>query len=253
MKKITTMAVLLLTLLVSIFPTVASAESKTTIGITSVYTDRATTIELAVFIDSSERVAGGSLDLKYDNELLSITDANVETGEVLEGYLKSSLSDTEGTVSTSFAAAQGKMLTGDVLTIKARVSKAKADTEIKIENAYFYTEDGKELPLQIVNGAVKPFDGTTKDHPTTVLPNKVWTITLSEPYDIKTLNKHAVNVSRGTTNVPVKVKSISPTTFEVFSDTNYSKGNHTLEITGQLLSAKGTKLVEPVRKTFNVK
>lgn len=253
MNKIYATFILLLTLLASVLPSVASAESKTTIGISTVYADRATTIEIAVFIDSSEKIAGGSFDLEYDNELLSIADANLTTGEVLEGYLKSSFSDNDGTISTSFAAAQEEVIKGDVLIIKARVIQAKANTKINIKNAYLFTEDGVEIPLQIVNGAVKPFDGSIKDHPDTVLPNKVWIVTLSEPYDSRTLNEHAVNVYRGTVKVPVRVKSITPHTFEISAETNYSLGKHTMEITSQLLSAKGSNLVEPVRKTFTVK
>lgn len=217
------------------------------------YEERATYVDVNVFIDSTEKIASGSFDISYDPSTLTITDTNVQTGNAITGYLNSAQSDNTGTVSLSFAAAEGKALNGTLLTLKTRVSKAKSETVLDMKNVHLYLADGTELDPQIVDGAIKPFDGKTVDYTNTVPKDKVWKITLSKPYDPKTLNDTAVVVKRGYTDVPVSVRAINSTTFEVTAKDGYLAGKHTLDITSQLRSAKGSKLMQPVRQTFTVK
>lgn len=251
-RKLVVMTLLLILLLPAVQTSVADAESKTVLGVSSVYTDRASYVELAVFIDSTEKIAGGSFDLSYDPGLLNIPDTAVSVSSALDGYLKSFGSDNNGTVSVSFAAAEGQQIQDDLVALKVRVTKAKVDTAVKLENVQLFNENGEEISMQVIHGAIRPFDGEVEEHPGTVQPDKVWKVTLSDPYDMKSLNEHAVKVTRGTVDVPVTVKAIDPYTFEVRAKNGYTTGKHTLEITDQIISAKGTKLVSPVQKNFTV-
>ncbi|MGN7385533.1 cohesin domain-containing protein [Sporosarcina sp. SAFN-015] len=251
LKKLKIFLVLSLLLMI-LPPKTTNAESKTLVGISTVYETRVTTVELAVFINSKESIASGSFDVEYDPELLRITETNLTKGSILSNDLTSIEGATPGNASLAFANAEGRQLDGTLLSIKATVRKSNTPIDVKLKNVQLYKEDGTEVKAQLVDGSIKDFKGRIEAHKEKVKRDKQWTITLNEAYDPATLNEHAVNVKRGSVKVDVIIKPLNAKSFTVTPKNGYLSGAHTIEITELLHSANGTKLNKPIRKTFSV-
>ena len=235
--------------------TLAHAISKPVVGVSTVYMDKAGTVNLSVFIDSDERIAGGSFDLVFDPTMLTVKDKVVKEGTALSNQLTAINSAEPGKVSVAWAQTTGVSMKGTVVDFPSTVTKDGANKTINLalKNVKLFDAQGKEIAVQVLNGQVKPFTGEVKEHPGTVDVNKEWTIRLSTPYNAATLNNQTVTVKRGTTAVEVTVTPIDATSFKVKPKNPYVKGKHTLEITDQLRSARGGKLNKPVRHEFTVK
>ncbi|ARF14920.1 cohesin domain-containing protein [Sporosarcina ureae] len=253
MKKLVKI-LLVLSLLFYFAPTVpVNAQTKTVIGVSTVYEQRATTVEFSIFIDSMEEVAAGSFDLEYDPELLTVNERNVSVGESVGNYLTSVNAASAGNISFAFAKSEGQKFEGDtLLTIKATVRKSNMQNNLKLNNVHILTKDGKDVSKQIIDGAIKPFDGETKNYSKKEKAGKEWHIKLSKPYDPATLNHYAVTVRTSTKIMEIKITPVTEDTFKVTPITPYARGNYTIEVTEQLHSANGTKLNKPIRQTFTV-
>ncbi|MEK4711869.1 cohesin domain-containing protein [Sporosarcina sp. FSL K6-5500] len=246
----------LLSLFMLLLPaTLAHAVSKPVVGVSTVYMEKAGAVNLSVFIDSDERIAGGSFDVVYDPTLLTVKDKAVKEGTVWSNQLKAINSAELGKVSVAWAQATGVSMKGTVIEFPATVIAAGAGStmNLTLKNVKLFDAQGNEISVQVLNGQVKPFTGDVKAHPGTVEVNKEWTIRLSTPYNPATLNNQTVTVKRGTTVVEVTVKPINATSFKMTPKNPYAKGKHTLEITDQLRSEHGGKLNKPVRHEFTVK
>lgn len=233
-------------------PKPTNAESKTLVGISTVYEKNTTSVDLTVFISSNESIASGSIDIEFNPDLLKVTDTNVKKGAILSEHLTSTNGTTPGRVSLAFANSKGGQLSGSLLTMTARVSKANTPIDLKLMNVKLFKDDGTEVKAQLVDGEIKEFKGIVEAHKEKVKRDKQWTITLSEEYDPATLNEHAVNVKRGSVKVDVIIKPLNAKSFIVTPKSGFSSGAHTIEITELLHSANGTKLNKPIRKTFSV-
>jgi len=246
----------LLSLFVLFIPTtIASAVSKPVVGASTVYTEKTGTVNLSVFIDSDERIAGGSFELVYDPTQLTVRDKIVKPGPALTTQLTAINSAEVGKVAVAWAQGTGVSMKGTVIEFPATVTTEGAGTTVNLtlKNVELYDAQGKKIAVQVLNGQVKPFTGIEKIHPGTVDVNKEWIIRLSTPYNPATLNNKTVTVKRGTVSVDVEVTRIDATTFKVKSKLPFNKAKHTLEITDQLRSAGGGKLRQPVRHVFTVK
>lgn len=250
-KKIR-MTLLLIFGLVLLLPLIGQAAGNTVIGVSTVYQDKVGTVDLAVFIQGSENVASGSFDVEYDSTQLTIVDRDVKEGDILKDSLFSSNGEEAGKVSLAFANAAAGLQNGTLLTFKARVLNAGDTVDLKLANVHFYSADGKEIPIQLIDGQIKPFNGDTKEYAGTVTGDKAWTIKLSKSYNPASLNAYAVTVKRGTVNIDVTVVPKDDRSFTVTPKVNYPRGKYTLEITEQITSANGSKLNKPVRHVFSV-
>lgn len=234
--------------------TTIQAKEKPVLGVTTVYENRATTVDLAVYLQSDEKIAGGSFDVRYDSTQLTVNDSSVVVGEALSGFiLNSKNGETAGKVSAAFANDTGLTINGNVLTFKGRILKKDSTIDLQFENVQFYGEDGKKIAVTIVGGAIKPFDGKESTNQDKADNAKPWTITLSTAYNRASLNEYTVSVKdRYNRPVEIVIVNVSNTEFKVKPKGTYARGTYTLEITDQLLSATGEKLEEPVRHTFTV-
>ncbi|WP_153730447.1 Ig-like domain-containing protein [Sporosarcina obsidiansis] len=254
MKKLKVLVGLsILLLLIPVIPTQAAVK-KTTVGVSSAFAERAGAVEIGIFISSDEKIAGGSLDIVYDADQLRIRDTDVKLTDTLSSYLSSGGSDAAGTVSLSFAKGTGSLVDGTVMNLSTYVETPGVGKEIALtlENVELYNEQGKKIDAQLVHGQIKPFKGKEDTYSNAVTGDKEWVITLSNPYNLATLNTHAISMKRGTVSVPVEVEAVGDTKFKVKPVGKYARGTYTMEITEQLRSANGAKLSQPVRFTFKV-
>lgn len=244
-----------LSLLFFMLPTInIEAKEKPILSVSTVYEKAVKTVDLAVFLQSDEKISSGSFDVIYDSTLLRVNDSSVVVGDVLSSYLLSSKNgSTAGKVSLAFANDTGATMNGTVLTFKGTIAKAGATIDLQFENAHFYGEDGKEIAVTLSNGAIKPFDGEEKTHLEKVDNIRPWTITLSSAYHPASLNAYSVKVLNSVgKEMDVVLTKVSSTQFSVKPKGTYIRGTYTLEINEQLLSAGGSKLKEPVRFMFTV-
>ncbi|AXH98294.1 hypothetical protein DV702_00385 [Sporosarcina sp. PTS2304] len=254
MKNIKTLIWLsILLLLIPAIPTQA-ATNQTAVGVSSAFLERTGVVNLSVFISSDEKIAGGSLDILYDTEKLRINATDANMTNALSSYLTSGGSDGAGTISLSFAKATGSVVDSTVMEIKATVLAGGSGqvNELTLANVELYTEQGKKITAQLIDGQIKPFEGKEETYTKPVTGNKSWVITLSTPYNPATLNAQAVSMKRGSYVVPVEVEVVSAKQFRVKPVETYTRGTYTMDITDQLRSANGKKLSQPVRFTFKV-
>lgn len=252
-KMIKVMVVLSL-LLVWLPTTTIEAKEKPILGVSTVYVNNKTTADIAVYLQSDEKIAAGSFDVTYDTALATVSNSYVAAGEALSGYSLTSINGaTAGKVSAAFVSSTGVAAKGNVVTFKASGMKAGATVDFKVENVELYGEDGKKIAVTIVDGGVKPFDGKETKHDGNVANSKPWTVTLSSPYNRASLNEHSVSVknSRGAL-VEIEIVAVNKTQFTIKPKGTYARGTYTLEVTDQLLSASGEKLTEPVQHSFTV-
>lgn len=249
-KKWTKLFVLCSLLILLLPNLVVEAKTTSVLGVSTVYEDRRTTVELSVFLQSDEKIGSGSFDVVYDQTALS--NVKVSVGSSINGSLHAVHADNAGTVSMAWADVESKTVKGTMLTFTARLDKNGETVPLKLENVHLYREDGTEIDMQIVDGEVKPFSGKDETHGSKVKNDKVWTVTLSEPFNPATLNANAVKVMRGTTEIAVDVQVKDGKTFTVTPKVNYPRGKYVLEISEQIYSEKGTKLKEPRRLEFTV-
>lgn len=234
--------------------TASQAKEKPILGVSTVYEKSIKTVDLAVYVQSDEKIAGGSFDITYDSSLLTVYDSSVAVGDALSGFMMNSKNGaTGGKVSVAFANDTGLMVNGTVLAFKGRISKAGSTINLDFDNVQFYGEDGKKIEVTIVDGAIKPFGGKETIHGEKVNSSKPWTIELSTAYNRASLNEHTVSVKNSSGKlVDIVIMKVSNTKFTVKPKGNYARGTYTLEITEQLLSASGEKLKEPVQYSFTV-
>lgn len=243
---------ILLSLVVLLLPsTFVQAKEKTLLGISTVYEERRTNIEVGVFIHTDEEIAGGSFDIVYDQNKMSVRKVDMD-GQL--GSLSSSNYADAGTISVAWAKAEGEALKGTLLKVTAYPGKASDTIDFKFKNVHLYAEDGSEIAVQLLDGQIKPFPltGENNTHDSTEKIDKEWTITLSKPFDPATLNEHTVKVKSGSNLVDVDVKRKNDNSFTVTPKGNYTRGTYILEITEQLHSLNGSKLNKPVRHEFRV-
>ncbi|PIC63221.1 hypothetical protein CSV79_12825 [Sporosarcina sp. P13] len=243
----------ILLLLIPAIPAQA-AVIKTAVGVSSAFVEKTGTVNLTVFISSDEKIAGGSLDILYNSDQVRINANDVKMTDTLSPYLSSGGSDAAGNVSLSFAKSTGSVIDGTVMEVKATVLTLGSGkvNELKLENVELYTEQGKKITTQVIDGQIKPFTGKEKTHANPVANDKSWVVTLNSSYNPATLNAQAVSVKRGSIVVPVEVKGVSATKFRVKPVGTYPRGTYTMDITNQLRSTNGAKLSKPVRFTFKV-
>lgn len=243
----------ILLLLIPAVPTQA-ASKKTAVGVSSAFLERTGSVDLAVFISSDEKIAGGSLDILYNTDQLRINANDVKMTDTLAPYLSSGGSDAAGKITLAFAKSTGSTIDGTVMEVKATVLAGGSGqvNELKLANVELYTEQGKKITVQLIDGQVKPFIGKEQTFADPVTPDRSWVITLSKPYNPATLNAQAVSMKRGSIVVPVEVEVVSATKFRVKPVGTYPRGTYTMDITDQLRSANGAKLSQPVRFTFKV-
>lgn len=232
------------------------AASKPVIGVSTAYTEKAETMNMAVFIESDEPIAAGSFDIHYDSSFITFQVSRVALGETLLNLPLISLNASDaGKLAVSWAQLKGQKIQGTVLEFPARVVAAGVGEVIDFElrNVQLFNDKGKEISAESIHGQIKPFDGEEKEYGETVSVDKEWTIHLSEPYNSATLNEHAVTMKRGTIMEEVIVTPLTSRSFSVKAKEQFRKTKYTLEITDQLRSVTGGKLKEPVRHTFTVR
>lgn len=244
--------VMLLSIFTLILPsTFAQAVTKPILGVSTIYTDKAGTVQIGIFINSDDKIASGSFELEYDATLLRIRDQDLTNGESISPAFVSTNASEEGKVTVSWAQADEKKLNGTVLTISAYVLKAGQTVNMNLENVALYNEDGSEVDVQVLDGQVKPFTGEKKVHATKEQANKVWTVTLSKDFNPATLNKYTVLVKNSRNiAVDVKLEKKNNQSFTVTPLTNYAAGKYTLEITDQLRSTNQSKLNKAIIYEF---
>ena len=247
-KKIVKGLVIFCLLLCMLPNTLAQATTKSILGVSTVYTDKVGTIQLAVFVASEEKIGSGSFELNYDSSILRIRDVDLTTGDAISSSFMSTNASEAGKVSVAWAGKEGQSLNGAIINISAYVLKAGQTATISFENGALYSIDGSEVAVELLDGEVKPFTGETTVNSTKEAANKSWTVTLSGDYNPATLNKYTVLV-KNSRNIAVEVKLEKRTnnSFTVTPITNYPSGKYTLEITEQLRSVNGSKL-NPARK-----
>lgn len=233
----------------------ATAATKPVIGVSTVYTDKTGTVNLAVFIESDQRIAAGSFDIVYDPLLLTVRDKVVKEGTTLSTQLKSINSAEPGKIGVSWAQLDGVMMKGTVIEFPATVTRdgAGATITLSLTNVHLYDAQGKEIAVQALSGEVKPFNGSVEERKEAVSNDHEFKIRLSTAYNDATLNASTVVVKRGNVVVDVVLTRVNADTFSVKPVTTFARGKHTIEITDQLYSAQGSKLNQPVRYEFTVK
>lgn len=236
-----------------LLPSMAKATEKSFVEATTVYeAQKGKTVNISVYIHGSEKIAGGSLNLLYDQTELTVQ--KVELGDQLSSYISSVNSDQDGKVSLEWAKATGQVQEGTLLTITARVLKVNETTALDLQDVQLFDEDSSAIAVDSVDGAVKPFKGSTKKNSSKVNANKAWTVRFNRAIDPVTVNKYTVRVkdSRGK-EIDVNVKESGSKALVVSPKSNYARGTYTLEITEKIRMVNGNQLKTPIRYEFSVK
>lgn len=234
-------------------PSNGQAATKTVLGLSPVYTQKAGKVQVTVFIDSAEPIASGSFELEYDALLLRLTDKDVEVGDVTKQALVSSNGSEAGKVSFSWAQNTGEALNGTVLTLSPTISKAGQVVDITFNNVKLFDEQGTDIAVDLLNGTIQPFNGNKKVHPTKKGKSDPFKVTLSSAFDPATVNKHTVFVKNSSgVLMNVKIDKLTDTSFTVTPIANYTAGKYSLEISDQVRSKNGKKLTEAIQLEFTV-
>lgn len=246
--------VVLSLLLVWLPTTTIEAKEKPILGVSTVYVNNKTTADIAIYLQSDEKIAAGSFDVTYDTSLATVNNSSVAVGEALSGYSLHSINGaTAGKVSVAFVNSTGIAAKGNVVKFRVSGIKAGSTVDLKFKNVELYAEDGKKIAVTVLDGGVKPFDGKISTHGVQVQNSKPFTVTLSGAFNRASLNEHTVIVKdRYGRSVGIEVEAVNNTQFTVKPKGTYVRGPYTLEVTDQLLSASGEKLKEPVQHSFTV-
>lgn len=222
------------------------------VGVETVYeSQQGRTVNFKLYIHGNKKIAGGSLDLLYDQTALSVQKA--EVGDQLSNYMISVNTDQPGKVALAWAKAQGQIQDGTILTITARLLKSNMTTNLDLQNAELYKDDLSKITGNVFDGQVKPFKGDLKKHDSKVKGNKAWTIKFNKAVDPATVNENTVMVkdSRGN-DIDVDVKAKDNKAIVVTPKSDYPRGTYTLLITEQVRTLDGSMLTRPVKYEFTV-
>ena len=230
------------------------AADQSFVSVSTVYeSQRYKTVEISLYIDGTEEIAGGSLNLFYDKTALTVK--NVTLGDSLADYMTSVNTDQAGTVSLAWAKENGQTQEGTLLTVTARLEKANENIALDLQNVQLFAEDYSVIKTNSFDGEVKSFKGESKKHESKVKGNKKWTIRLSKDFNTATVNQHTVKVkdSRGNeVKVNIQLKPNASNEFVVIPQNDYPRGTYMLEISEQVRALNGSQLTEPVRYEFTV-
>ena len=231
---------------------IVKAEEKSFVGVSSVYEGQIyKTVNISLYIHGTEKIAGGSLDLIYDQTALTVK--TVALGDQLTDDLTSVNKDQAGKVSLAWAGGSGKKLKGSLFTITASLKKSNEIIDLDIQNLQLFNEDSLLIAVDSIDGVIKPFKGKEKTHDTKVTGDKIWTIRLNQEISDRTVNRHTVRVKNSLgKEFEVDIKATNGNTFTVSPKTDYIRGTYTLEITEQVRGKYGSQLKEPVQYKFTV-
>lgn len=230
----------------------ADVSEKSFVGVESVYENqKGKMVNINLYIHGTDKIAGGSLELAYDQTALSVQKAVI--GDQLANYISSVNIDQPGKVSLDWAEADGHIQDGTILTITAQLLKADETTSLDLQNVSLFKDDFSMIPIDTFNGEVKPFNGTVKKHDAKVQANKEWTVHFNKEFNPSTVNKHTVMVKDSMGNgIDTNVTLSNQNTLIVTPISNYKSGTYTLLITDQVRTLDGTRLKQPVKYQFTV-
>lgn len=230
----------------------AKADGKSLVGVENVYENqKGKTVTFNLYIHGNENIAGGSLDLLYDQTALSVQTAKI--GDQLSGSIWSVNTAQAGKVSLEWANAAGQLQEGTVLTITARLLKADETIPLDLQNVSLFREDYSIITVDSFNGEVKPFKGKQIKLSSKVKANKQWTIRFNKAFDSATVNKNTVMVLDSLGNrVDVNVQAVTGNSVTVTPKSDYKSGTYTLLVTEQVRTLTGDKLKQPVKYGFSV-
>lgn len=231
--------------------TAAETSEKSTIGISTIYEgQKGKAVTLDIYISGKE-IAGGSLELDYDDSALAVSKA--EAGSGLQGYISSINKEEAGTVALTWAKAEGQAQNGTLLTVTAKRANEGDAIDLDLNNVHLYKEDGSAVEADVFDGVVKAFDGKTQKHAEKVKGSRDWTITLNKDVNPATVNTKTVKIlnSRGV-EMDVAINVTKKRVFNVKPKTVLARGTYTLLITEQVHSADGKPLKEPIQFEYTV-
>lgn len=230
----------------------AETSEKSVISASTVYEERkGRTVTLDIYISGKDKIAGGSLEIDYNESALTVS--KVDAGDQLQGYLSSVNSEEDGTVSLTWAKAEGEVQKGTLLTVTARLTNGNEAIALDLNNVQLFKEDGSLMETDVFDGAVKPFDGKKQTHDKKVAGDRDWKITLNKDFNPATVNTKTVKIldSRGT-EVEIVVNVTGQRVFTVKPKTTLARGTYTLLITEQVHSRDGKPLKEPIQFEYTV-
>lgn len=239
----------------------SKAASTGEIMVSSFYDDnsRVRTVNLSVSLRDVENLQAGSLSLQFDPNMGYPT--SVEKGELLSSpeVLVVHTDDRQelqsGEIQLAFASPTVLESSGNLLEIEFRLLRRYTDsTDLQLYNVQLFNGDGNPLPVQVTDGAIKPFDGKSFEKKRANQTTKSWTVEFNTPMKRNTLNPSTVYVmdSRGN-RIPVKVDlSDDKKKMIVTPLGKYSSGDYTLYINENVKSSRGNKLKKPVEMAFTI-
>ncbi len=233
--------------------TIAKAETKSVVGVSTVYEEkRGKEVNISVYINGSEEVAGGSLTLFYDKTALTVEDEPI-IGEELSDYLTSVNTEKPGKVMFEWAKATEQILDGTLLTVTLELEKSSETINLDLQEVKLFNEDFEPISVDVFDGQVKPFKGDMRKYGTKVKGSKEWNVRFNKEFNKSTVNKHTVFVrdSRGNV-IDVAINLSGKNIIVVKPKGVYEYGTYTLEITEQVRDLNGKQLKEPVKFEFSV-
>ena len=154
-SKMMKILVVLSLLLVWLPTTIIEAKEKPILGVSTIYESSKTTADIAVYLQSDEKIAAGSFDVTYDSSISRVTSSTVVVGEALSGYSLTSINGaTAGKVSVAFVNATGIAAKGNVVTFRVSGFKAGSVINLDFDNVELYTEEGKKIVATVVDGGI---------------------------------------------------------------------------------------------------
>lgn len=243
----------------SFFMSPTHAKGPGSISITSSYDEKPRTpINLAVLVQGIDRLAGGMIEIEFDESIVQLK--NISDGDLLQSaqflqYNNLAAADRpKGTVTISFAAEKGIKADGMLLDLSFQLLRLNGETPIKIKEIALYDEQDNKVYVNVQNGSIQPFKGkeSKKDKP--VVSDKDWKIAFNVPVQASSINKHTVFILNNRTkeHMPVKLVLNGKELIVQAPSGGYLPGDYTLYVSDQAKSPGGRPLKEPVKMVFSV-
>ena len=217
-------------------------------------TSRGAIFNIDVFLKQTDDLAGGFIELEFDNEVVSVMD-EIRYSSFLDGFLLSSnVIKEEGKIKIAFVSGVGSDISGKLFSIPFRLNVRNGKSNIKITNLELLDSEGKNIEVRIHDGFVGEFNGIDLGKVEDVSKDQKWNIRFNYPLDVKSVNEQTVKLLRYDSGeiIDTDVVLIEDNIIQIEPKKDYEPDIYKIIVTRRVMSERGIFSNNPVRLRFRV-
>lgn len=217
-------------------------------------TSRGARFDIDVFLKQTDDLAGGFIELEFDNEVLSVMDEIRYSSFLDEFLLSSNVIKEEGKIKIAFVSGVGSDISGKLFSIPFRLNVRNGKSDIKVTNLELLDSEGKNLRVRKHDGFVGAFNGIDLGKVEDVSKDQKWNIRFNYPLKFKSVNEQTVKLLRYDSGeiIDTDVLLLEDDIIQIEPKKDYDPGIYQIIVTRRVMSEMGRFSTNPVRLRFRV-